>query len=259
MTRGRYISEGYLYFLSHYSRSYQKLFSDDRAQITSLKNVRGSITLKPYRQGYLYSLYSICQWKRNFSAVYCPISTIYTAEQSLGVILSIYRFKRDNCLSENVIFESKTCIQNGQYFERSLGPCECDVRRVERLVPPSLPDENAEDCWRQWEQWSTKVSPLDGGGGGGGAGFNPHYHLRLRWRKIKTRRRRTKRYSTEFQTRYALRASRVNMCSAGLRYQRFSPRYSLRLCCHKRAVCFWGCFWVGTLTSLFHATDTAPI
>ena len=40
MTRGRYISEGYLYFLSHYSRSYQKLFSenftDDPAQITYL-------------------------------------------------------------------------------------------------------------------------------------------------------------------------------------------------------------------------------
>ena len=43
MTRGRYISEGYLYFLSHYSRSYLKSFSDDRAQITSLKNVQGSI------------------------------------------------------------------------------------------------------------------------------------------------------------------------------------------------------------------------
>ena len=38
-------------------------------------------------------------------------------------------------------------VQNGQYFERGLDPCECecDVRRVERLVPPSLPDENAED------------------------------------------------------------------------------------------------------------------
>ena len=68
--------------------------------------------------------------------------TIYTVEQSLGVILSVYRFKRDNFLSENVIFESKTCIQNGQYFD----PCECDIRRVERLVPPSLPDVNAEDC-----------------------------------------------------------------------------------------------------------------
>ena len=76
-TRGRYISEGYLYFLSYYSRSYQNLFSDDPVQITSLKNVRGSITLKTYRQGYLYILSSrqntICQWKRNFSAVYCPI------------------------------------------------------------------------------------------------------------------------------------------------------------------------------------------
>ena len=71
--------------------------------------------------------------------------TIYTVEQSLGVILSIYRFKRDNFLSENVIFESKTCIQDAQYFERSLDPCECDVRRVRRLVPPSLPNENAED------------------------------------------------------------------------------------------------------------------
>ena len=62
--------------------------------------------------------------------------------------VSIYRFKRDNFLSENVIFESKTCIQNGQYFERRLDltSCECDDRRVERLVPPSLPNENAEDC-----------------------------------------------------------------------------------------------------------------
>ena len=48
----------------------------DLVHITSLKNVRGSITLKTYRQGYLYILSSrqtiICQWKRNFSAVYCP-------------------------------------------------------------------------------------------------------------------------------------------------------------------------------------------
>ena len=46
-TRGRYISEGYLYFFSYYSRSYQNLFSDYLVQITSLKNIRGSITLKP--------------------------------------------------------------------------------------------------------------------------------------------------------------------------------------------------------------------
>ena len=63
--------------------------------------------------------------------------------------VSIYRFKRVNFLSENVIFESKTCMQNGQCFERrllDLTSSECDVRRVERLVPPSLPNENAEDC-----------------------------------------------------------------------------------------------------------------
>ena len=72
--------------------------------------------------------------------------------------VSIYRFKRDNFLSENVIFESKTCIQNGQYFERRLDltSCECDDRRVERLVPPSLPNENAEDCWRQWDSLRSK-------------------------------------------------------------------------------------------------------
>ena len=62
------------------------------------------------------------------------------------VILSIYRFKRDNFLSENVIFESKTCIQNGHYFERRLDLTiyKCNVRRVERLGP--LPDLDAEDC-----------------------------------------------------------------------------------------------------------------
>ena len=80
LTRGRYISEGYFYFLSYYSRAYEKLFSDDPTRlqfVTSLKNVRGSITLKTYRQGYLYILPSrqntICQWKRNFSAMYCTI------------------------------------------------------------------------------------------------------------------------------------------------------------------------------------------
>ena len=80
LTRGIYISEGYFDFLSYYSRAYEKLFSDDPARlqfITSLKNVRGSITLKTYRQGYLYILPSrqntICQRKHNFSAVYCTI------------------------------------------------------------------------------------------------------------------------------------------------------------------------------------------
>ena len=33
-------------------------------------------------------------------------------------------------------------VQNGQYFERSLDPDD----REERLVPPSLRNENAEDC-----------------------------------------------------------------------------------------------------------------
>ena len=154
MTRGRHISEGYLYFLSHYSRSYQKLFSDDRAQITSLKNVRGSITLKPYRQGYLYLFIFFPQGKtqsvsENAISPPCTVQFppfILPSSPLIGVILSIYRFKRDNFLSENVIFESNTCIQNGQYFERSLDPCERDVRRVERLVPPFLPDENTEDC-----------------------------------------------------------------------------------------------------------------
>ena len=69
------------------------------------------------------------------------LSTIFTAEYFLEVILSIYRFKRDNFLSENVIFESKTCIQNCHYFDISLDltSCECDVRRVELKAqsPPS--------------------------------------------------------------------------------------------------------------------------
>ena len=68
LTRGRYISEGYFYFLSYYSRAYEKLFSDDLARlqfITSLKNVRGSITLKTYCQGYLYIFF--LQSKHNLS------------------------------------------------------------------------------------------------------------------------------------------------------------------------------------------------
>ena len=92
---------------------------DLKGHITSLKNIRGSITLKPFNiVKDIYILFSVL---RSYS-------------------VSIYRFKRDNFLSENVICESKTCIQNGQYFERRLDltSCECDVRRVERFLPPSL-------------------------------------------------------------------------------------------------------------------------
>ena len=52
---------------------------------------------------------------------------------SSRVIVSIYRLKRDNFLSENVIFESKTCIKNAQHSKSLL-----DVRLVEKLgdLPP---------------------------------------------------------------------------------------------------------------------------
>ena len=65
-------------------------------------------------------------------------------------------------------------VQNGQYFERSLDPCEYDVRRVEGLVPPSLPDENAEDIENK------RAQNIPSKGGGGGQVLNPHYHLRQR-------------------------------------------------------------------------------
>ena len=70
-----------IFISCHITRAYQKLFSDDPARlqfITSLKNVQGSITLKTYRQGYyIFFLQArqntICQCKRNFSAVYCTV------------------------------------------------------------------------------------------------------------------------------------------------------------------------------------------
>ena len=68
LTRGRYISEGYFYFLSYYSRAYEKLFSDDPARIqfiTSLKNVQGSITLKPLSSRIF--IYSSFKAKHNLS------------------------------------------------------------------------------------------------------------------------------------------------------------------------------------------------
>ena len=52
---------------------------------------------------------------------------------SSRVIVSIYRFKRDNFLSENVIFESKIFLPNAQHSKSFL-----DVRLVEKLghLPP---------------------------------------------------------------------------------------------------------------------------
>ena len=46
-------------------------------------------------------------------------SNCHTVEYILEVILSIYRFKIEHFLSENVIFECKTCIQSGHHI-RSL-------------------------------------------------------------------------------------------------------------------------------------------
>ena len=112
LTRGRYISEGYFHFLSYYSRAYDKLFSDDPARlqfITSLKNVRGSITPKTYRQGYLYVFFlqgktqSVCE---NAISPPCTVQfcTIYTVEQSLGVFYFLFT------ASKGIIFFLKTSL-----------------------------------------------------------------------------------------------------------------------------------------------------
>ena len=65
-TRGRYISEGYLYFLSYYSRSYQNLFSDDPVQITSLKNVRTRINYTENLSSRIF-IYSFLKAQHNLS------------------------------------------------------------------------------------------------------------------------------------------------------------------------------------------------
>ena len=127
----------------------QMLFSDYPAQITSLKNIRGSITLKPSRIFIFSSQGKTQSVSENGISPPCTVQAVQYCRAVLrSYSVSIYPFTRDNFLSENVTFESKRCIQNGQYFERRLDltQCECDVRRVERLVPPFLPNENAEDC-----------------------------------------------------------------------------------------------------------------
>ena len=110
------------------------LFSDDPAQITSLKNIRVSITLKPLsaRQGYLYSLkarHNLSVKTQFLRFVLSKFHHLYCRAVLRSYSVSIYRFKRDNFLSENVAFESKTCVQNGQYFERRL-----DIMKTQKIV-----------------------------------------------------------------------------------------------------------------------------
>ena len=102
----------------------QMLFSDDPAQITLLKNIRGSITLKSLSSR-IFIFSSQGKTQSVSENAISPPSTVQVHHLYCRAVLwsysvSIYRFKRDNFLSENVIFESKTCIQNGQYFERRL-------------------------------------------------------------------------------------------------------------------------------------------
>ena len=76
----------------------------------------------------------------NFHHLYCQV--LLTVE----VILSIYCFKRDNFLSENVILNVKqSCIQSGHHLSSDHGYNVSDIRRVERLGPLP-PDIQAEDC-----------------------------------------------------------------------------------------------------------------
>ena len=95
LTRGRYISEGYFYFLSYYSRAYEKLFSDDPARlqfITSLKNVpKDQLHRKRIvKDIYIFFLQGKIQSvSENAISPPCTVQfcITYTVEQSLGVIL----------------------------------------------------------------------------------------------------------------------------------------------------------------------------
>ena len=68
---------------------------------------------------------TVCQGECNFFALNCPGElsnfTTFTFKYFLEIIISIYGFKRHNFVSENIIFESKTCLHNGHYFERTVG------------------------------------------------------------------------------------------------------------------------------------------
>ena len=88
----------------------------------TLKIVRGSISCK---LSAIFSVLFLANGKHSLS-----VKTQFLCRElsnfnhyfilSSRVILSIYRFKRDNVLSENVIFESKTCIQNSHHSKSLL-------------------------------------------------------------------------------------------------------------------------------------------
>ena len=138
----------------------------------------------------------------NFFAVNCAEelsnSTIFTLKYFLEIIVSIYRFKRHNFVSEYIIFESKTCLHNGHYFERTLG-----LFHIMRILHQT--SRKALIFRKQKIVDDKKISPL------GETGFNQVLiqvqllqslpFVTTMKKKIKTRRkrrRRKNRYSTEF-------------------------------------------------------------
>ena len=97
---------------------------------------------------------TVCQGECNFFAVNCPGElsnfTTFTFKYFLEIIISIYGFKKHNFVSENIIFESKTCLHNGIILKEPLAfftSCECYIRRVERLclLPTDIKTEKIVD------------------------------------------------------------------------------------------------------------------
>ena len=84
---------------------------------------------------------AVCQGECNFFTVNCPGELfnfiIFTFKYFLEIILSIYRFKRHNFVSENIIFESKTIVYTMAIILKEplafFTSCKCYIRRVERL------------------------------------------------------------------------------------------------------------------------------
>ena len=71
-----------------------------------------------YSQGYFWLMTNSLSVKTQF--LRRELSTIFTVEYFLEVILSIFRFKRNNFLSENVIFQSKHVYKMATILKEAL-------------------------------------------------------------------------------------------------------------------------------------------
>ena len=153
MIRGKYTSDSraiqdYLYFLLIYCVTLLEIIPE-----IAFGKRQEPQQIHIWAISFLMAKHNLSMKTQFLSRELSNFHNLYYTVPLISYSFYIYRFKRDNSLSENVIFESKTCMQHSHHSKSllflDLRSWLCDVRLLERLGPLP-PDIHVEDnCCRQ--------------------------------------------------------------------------------------------------------------